>query len=69
MTDIRTSLVLICASHLFKVRPRVGLYYLYLKDWFAVYPREQFYITRVEDFANQKAKVASEIFDFLELRE
>ncbi|ELT90371.1 hypothetical protein CAPTEDRAFT_150358 [Capitella teleta] len=49
------------------VRPRVGIYYIYLVDWFATYPRDQFYITRLEDFAEKKSAVASEIFEFLEL--
>ena len=47
---------------------RRGLYHLILKEWFAVFPREQFLILRFNDYvSNMSCVINDQIFPFLGL--
>lgn len=46
---------------------RAGMYYYALKDWLKVFPREQFYIQRAEDYYKNRSRTLPEIFQFLGL--
>ena len=50
------------------VRLHVGLYFIYLLDWFRVFPRDQLLILRLEDYTYHRAQSAIKIYDFLDLR-
>ena len=47
------------------VRLRAGLYALLLKDWFSVFPRDQFYFATLEYYSKHRVAVLNEIFEFL----
>lgn len=49
------------------VRLHVSLYYIYLLDWYRVFPRDQLLIIRLEDYTRQRAQFALKIYNFLEL--
>lgn len=44
-----------------------GFYYEQLKDWMAVFPKEQFLIVRAEDFFSETQAVYDDVLDFLDL--
>ena len=52
---------------LLQVRLRVGLYSVYLKDWLKVFPLEQFYILRLEDYTQDQLGYIKKIHRFLGL--
>ena len=38
----------------------LGIYHVYIEDWFAVFPRNQFYVMRMEDYnADKKGNIKS----------
>ncbi|XP_030842753.1 carbohydrate sulfotransferase 15 isoform X1 [Strongylocentrotus purpuratus] len=45
----------------------VGLYAVYVRDWFRVYPRDQLKIMRLEDWHINCTGLLPEVFDFLNL--
>lgn len=45
-----------------------GLYYIFLKDWLEVFPREQIHIIRTDDFAADTAGVLEGVADFIGLK-
>lgn len=45
----------------------VGLYYVYIQDWFAVYPREQFHFVRLRDYSKNTDFEMEKVFNFLHL--
>ncbi|KAK7504794.1 hypothetical protein BaRGS_00003822 [Batillaria attramentaria] len=47
--------------------PIVGIYYVYVQDWLLRFPREQVYITRLEDLSANVTGEMTKIFEFLEL--
>lgn len=49
------------------LRFEVGFYSVYLKEWFKVFPRNQFYILRSEDYRENMKKHIKNIFKFLNL--
>ena len=49
------------------IRVRIGLYYVYLSDWFKVFPRNQFYITTLDEYSTERIKVLKQMTAFLEL--
>ena len=46
---------------------RISLYYIHILILQMVYPKENVYVTRLEDYAKQRADVLTDIFKFLEL--
>ncbi|KAK6168231.1 hypothetical protein SNE40_022100 [Patella caerulea] len=50
-----------------KSRIHFGCYVVYLKEWLKMFDRDQFYIVRTEDYADDVDKYIAEIFDFLEV--
>ncbi|XP_064602186.1 carbohydrate sulfotransferase 15-like [Liolophura sinensis] len=50
-----------------KVRLRVGMYSVFMKDWLRVFPREQFFIIRTEEYADNPRDVLQELYKFLGL--
>ncbi|XP_035685752.1 carbohydrate sulfotransferase 15-like [Branchiostoma floridae] len=49
------------------VRLRRGLYEVYLRDWFSIFPREQILVKRLEDHAKDPNKSMTRVFNFLGL--
>lgn len=52
-----------------RVRLRVGVYSVYLKDWLTLFPLKQFYILRLEDYSKHSLQYVKQIYKFLHLRE
>ena len=47
---------------------RKSIYFLFLVEWFSVFPRKQFLLYRFEDYvSNESQLIHSKIFPFLEL--
>ena len=44
-----------------------GLYYVHIKRWLSVVPRENFYFVKMEEMSRDTGKVAKELWDFLEV--
>ncbi|GAB1604792.1 carbohydrate sulfotransferase 15-like [Argonauta hians] len=51
------------------VRLRIGLYWVYLNDWFQVFPRENFHVVRSEDYNQCISCVFKKVFKFLNLNQ
>ncbi|RXG50791.1 hypothetical protein Avbf_06282 [Armadillidium vulgare] len=51
-----------------KARLHVGLYSVYLKDWFKVFPRNQFLVIRTEDYKINISSTLQRIYKHLGLR-
>ena len=47
------------------VRIRAGLYSFLLRDWFSVFPRDQFYFSTLEHYSKHRVSVLNDIFQFL----
>lgn len=59
-------LVLIMKTlNLLQAHVHTGMYGPYLKDWFNVFPRDQIYVTRLEDYSQNRTHILDEITDFL----
>lgn len=50
-------------------RIHLGFYPIFLKDWFRVFPREQFLILRTEDYSEQIEAHLKQLYSFLGLRD
>ena len=46
---------------------RIGLYSVFLKDYYKVFPKEQVLIQKLEDRKKDMNRTIKEIFSFLEL--
>lgn len=44
---------------------REGMYYLFLQDWFSIFPRSSFMFVRSEDYTHNQLSVMNEAFNFL----
>jgi len=44
-----------------------SLYYVFIKDWLSVYPREQFLFIKSEDYFKNRTATVMEILEFLKL--
>ncbi|KAK2148311.1 hypothetical protein LSH36_503g04026 [Paralvinella palmiformis] len=44
-----------------------SLYYIFIKNWLSVFPRDQFVFIKSEDYFNDRTFVIMEIIDFLQL--
>lgn len=53
----------------FQIRMRVSHYFVFLSDWLSVFPRDQFFITCLEDYASNKALIIEQMSEFLGLGE
>ena len=43
------------------------MYQPFLLDWLKVFPRENIYVTRLEDYAEDKEKVLTDLYKFLDI--
>ena len=43
------------------------MYSVYLEDWYAVYPREQIKVIKMEEYSQYKAQILQDTVRFLEL--
>ena len=50
----------------FKVRVMVGIYEMYLRQWLKVFPREQIFIMRNEDYSNDISSHLKRVFNLKE---
>ncbi|XP_078698860.1 carbohydrate sulfotransferase 15-like isoform X2 [Branchiostoma floridae x Branchiostoma belcheri] len=48
-------------------RLRLGLYEVYLRDWFSIFPRDQILVQRLEDRSKDLKVTIAEVFKFLQL--
>ncbi|XP_052761564.1 carbohydrate sulfotransferase 15-like [Mya arenaria] len=48
-----------------KVRLRIGVYHLHLKEYFRVFPKQQILVIKMEDYSKHTSEHLSKIFDFL----
>ena len=46
---------------------RIGLYSVFLKDYYKVFPKQQVFVQRLEDRIRDMNKTMKEIFTFLEM--
>ena len=53
---------------LFQVRLHMGFYFIFLQEWFQVFPREQFLIIRTEDYSSNMIYYLQKTYRFLGLR-
>lgn len=44
-----------------------GMYALYIKDWFEVYPREQLKIIKMEEYSKSKTHILQDTVHFIGL--
>ena len=44
-----------------------GLYSVFLEDWLRIFPKEQVYVVRMEDYAPNIPGELAKIYDFMEL--
>ena len=51
----------------FKVRLRLGMYSVYIKDWLRVFPKSQLLILSLEDYAKHTRKILNEVYKFLDI--
>lgn len=51
----------------FQIEIRVGMYQPYLEDWFKVFPRKNIFVTRLEDYGQNRKSVLNQIFTFLDI--
>ena len=61
-------ILLLFVSYLFQARLHMGFYFVFLQDWFRVFPREQFHIIRTEDYSRHMLTYLKEVYRFLGLR-
>ena len=52
-----------------QMRIHIGMYVVFLKEWFDVFPRSNFYILRTEDYEKDMLLQLTAIFDFLKVGE
>lgn len=55
-------------AYLSRVRLRLGMYSVYIKDWLKVFPPDQILIISLEDYARHPRKTLSKIYKFLDVR-
>lgn len=51
----------------YKGRLRVGMYHIFLKDWFQIYPANQILVINFDDYINHREDVLNRVARFLEL--
>ncbi|VDI26111.1 Hypothetical predicted protein [Mytilus galloprovincialis] len=49
-------------------RLRVGMYYVFLEDWYRVFPKEQVMVIKFEEYMRNRIVYLKEVFKFLKLR-
>ncbi|CAH1784895.1 unnamed protein product [Owenia fusiformis] len=52
-----------------RVRLRIGLYVVFIRDWLAVFKKKQFMIIKLEERSENDKGVIEKILDFLEMRQ
>ncbi|XP_061193042.1 carbohydrate sulfotransferase 15-like [Saccostrea echinata] len=50
-----------------KVRLRLGIYVVYIKQWLRRFPMDQFLFVRLEDYAARTSSVLNNVFSFLQM--
>ena len=56
-----------CYSNNHKLKITTGIYYIHIKKWLSVFPKEKFFFVRLEDFHDKPYETVSEIWKFLDL--
>ena len=46
-------------------RVELGIYYVFLQDWFSQFPREQIFVLRLEDLSSRPNQIMKMVFQFL----
>ena len=46
-------------------RVELGIYYVFLQDWFSQFPREQILVLRLEDLSSKPNQIMKMVFQFL----
>ena len=52
----------------FQARLRIGMYHIFIEDWWRVYPKDQILILKFEDYKRNSKDSLNRVFKFLELR-
>ncbi len=55
------------AVFLFQVRVATGLYEPYLRDWLAVFSRQNFHIVLLKEYQHDRARTMAKVFKYLQL--
>ena len=42
-----------------------SMYYVYIRDWFEIFPREQFYFIKSEEYFKSRSSVVPKLLNFL----
>ena len=45
----------------------IGIYFVYLQEWYSVFPRDQVLILRLEDYTENRGEHMRILYDFLTL--
>ncbi|KAJ8317755.1 hypothetical protein KUTeg_005659 [Tegillarca granosa] len=67
-TTVRSCVYNRTVTLLARLRLRVGMYFVYLKDWMRVFPKDQLLILRLEDYSKDLPNVLKKVYNFLNLR-
>ena len=49
------------------MRLDIGLYHIFLRDWMAAIPRDQLYITKLEEYSQNKIAEMKKVYKFFDL--
>ena len=44
-----------------------SIYYIFINDWLSVFPREQFFFIKSEDYFENSTSIIMDVVDFLKL--
>ena len=50
------------------VRLHIGVYFIHLKEWYRVFPKDQIFIMRLEDYSQHRIHAVLQLYGFLGLR-
>ena len=56
-----------CYSNNHKLKITTGIYYIHIKKWLSVFPKEKFFFVHLEDFHDKPYEIVSKIWKFLDL--
>nr|XP_022345100.1 carbohydrate sulfotransferase 15-like isoform X1 [Crassostrea virginica]XP_022345101.1 carbohydrate sulfotransferase 15-like isoform X1 [Crassostrea virginica] len=54
-------------AYMSRVRLRLGMYSVYIKDWLRVFPKSQVLILSLEDYAKHTRKILNQVYKFLDI--
>ncbi|KAK3107501.1 hypothetical protein FSP39_015930, partial [Pinctada imbricata] len=65
--DLRHCVFDVILNKAMPVRLRLGMYHVYIEEWFKRFPQEQILILRLEDYAKDMPSVLRRVFDYLQM--